>query len=58
MKNYDYFNKEKFINGLVNMKSNKIALTYFTQLGGIPIILDVDKEVIIEAIKNHKQYTF
>ena len=50
--------KEKFINGLVNMESDKIALTYFTHLGGIPIILEVDKKTIIEAIKNHKHYTF
>lgn len=50
--------KEKFINGLVNMEPDKIALTYFTHLGGIPIILEVDKKTIIEAIKNHKHYTF
>ena len=51
--------KEKLVEVIESdLSEDPVQLTYFKKLGRSPIVLQVPKSTIIDAIKNHKPYNF
>ena len=51
--------KEKLVEVLESdLPKNPMPLTYFKKLGQKPVVLQVPKSIIIDAIKNHKPYNY